>query len=215
MDILGHRGRKKLEYAQNANLHIGIRIEMKEKEIENKLIKNLSKIESGLVLVKRQKRVNTGVIDLFCKDRNGKYVILEIKRKPDANVVGQLAKYNMALIKNGINKKNLRTILIAQEISKSVEETCKFFNFEIKRLYKEKNINKEKGILDKINIPSNEELINFIKGNNFVNLSMIARFFNINGTTASDLINDLSKNKLVVIKKFGGNKLVVLKNKRE
>ena len=42
---------------------------MNEKELENKLEKNLELIETGLSLIKRQKRINKGIIDLFCKDR--------------------------------------------------------------------------------------------------------------------------------------------------
>ena len=180
---------------------------MREKEIEDKLEKNLNKIEPGLKLIERQKRVRTGVIDLFCKDKNGKYVIVEIKRKPDTKVVGQLANYNMALIKNGLNKNQLRTILVVQEFTKSVMETCEYFKFEIKNVYKERITNKKEGS-NKINMPKKEELITFIKRREFVNLSMIARFLNIHNETASDFVKDLEEQNLVEIKEYGGNKLV-------
>ena len=185
---------------------------MKEKEIEDKLEKNLRKIEPGLVLVERQKKVDGGIMDLFCKDKNGKYVIIEIKRKPDTNVVAQLAKYNMALIKNGISKKKLRTILVAPEFSKSVKNACEFFKFEIKNVYKEKNLNKTKRLNGGRSIFDNESLMNFVKRRDFVNLSMIARFFKVKNSTASDIVKDLSDQNLVVIKNIGGNKFVTLKS---
>ena len=176
---------------------------MKEKEIEDKLERNLYKIESGLILVERQKRVDTGIIDLFCKDKNGRYVIVEIKRKPDTNIIAQLAKYNMALIKSGLNKKRLRTILVAPESSDAVKEVCEFFNFEIKNVYKEKTLNKEEKSNNKVRIPNKEELIMFIESrNNLVNLSMIANHFNIKNNTAADIVDDLVKRKLVNIKKL-------------
>jgi len=184
---------------------------MKEKEIEDKLEINLDKLEKGLILIERQKRVNSGIIDLFCKDKNENYVIVEIKRKPHTNVVAQLAKYNMSLIKNGFKKRKLRTILVAQDLSKAVKESCEYFNFEIKNLYKEKIENKKE---EKFGMPSKEELITFIKSKNFVNLSMIARFFNIYNSTALDLVNDLKAQNIVHIKKLGGSKMVVLKKER-
>jgi|SRR3989344_3364496 len=184
---------------------------MKEKELEDKLEKNLNKIEPGLILIQRQKRVDTGIIDLFCKDKNGNYVIVEIKRKPNTNVVAQLAKYNMALIKNGLSKKKLRTILVAQELSRTVTAACEFFNFEIKNVYKERIMNKKEELDDETGMPNEEELIMFIKKRGFVNLSDIARYFDINNATVSDLINDLVKKKKVRIKKIGSNKVVLLK----
>ncbi|MEK6834892.1 MAG: endonuclease NucS domain-containing protein [Nanoarchaeota archaeon] len=186
---------------------------MKEKEIEDKVEKNLRKIESGLKLVERQKRVSTGIIDLFCKDKNGKYVIVEIKRKPDTKVITQLAKYNMALIKDGFRKRRLRTILVAQELSKHVKETCEFFKFEIKNVYKERNLNEKEESDNRFRIPSKEELVTFIKSKKFVNLSMIARFFNIYNNTALDLVNDLKERNLAHIKKFGGSKIIILREK--
>jgi len=58
-------------------------------------------------------------------------------------------------------------------------------------------------------IPSEQELLDYIrKHNNLVNLSMIANFFGVKNTTASDLVADLAKRKLVEISKFGGSKAV-------
>ena len=60
-------------------------------------------------------------------------------------------------------------------------------------------------------IPNEKELVSFIKRREFVNLSMIASYFNIKNMTASDLVNDLVKKKLVEVKKFGGSKLIRVK----
>lgn len=184
---------------------------MREKEFEDKLERNLNKIEPGLSLVERQKRVDTGIIDLFCKDKNGRYVIVETKRKLDTNVIAQLAKYKMALIKRGLTKKRLRTILVAPETSKTVKEVCEFFNFEIKNIYKERTLNKEEKSNNKVGLPNKEELIMFIKSRVLVNLSTIASHFNIKNTTVSDIVNDLVRRKLVEVKKFGGSKIVMVK----
>ena len=60
-------------------------------------------------------------------------------------------------------------------------------------------------------IPSEKELIQFIKQRDLVNFSLIAKFFDIKNTTVSDLIASLEKKKLVTVKKLGGSKIVRLK----
>jgi Mn-dependent DtxR family transcriptional regulator len=60
-------------------------------------------------------------------------------------------------------------------------------------------------------IPSEKELLDFIKKRDLVNFSSIARFYEIQNMTVSDLIKDLEKNKLVIVKKMGGSKIVRIK----
>jgi len=60
-------------------------------------------------------------------------------------------------------------------------------------------------------IPTEDELISFIKRREFVNFSIIARHFEINNATVSDLMDMLIKKKKAVIKKLGGSKIVRLK----
>ncbi|HLC73114.1 MAG TPA: helix-turn-helix domain-containing protein [Candidatus Nanoarchaeia archaeon] len=62
-------------------------------------------------------------------------------------------------------------------------------------------------------IPSENELLEFISKKELVNLSMIAKFFNIKNATASDLVKDLVSKKLVEVKQIGGSKIVVLKKR--
>ena len=60
-------------------------------------------------------------------------------------------------------------------------------------------------------IPTEKELIEFIKARDLVNFSAIARYYEINNATVSDLINALVKKKIVTVTKIGGNKVVRLK----
>ena len=60
-------------------------------------------------------------------------------------------------------------------------------------------------------IPNEKEFLGFIKKRDFVNISMIAREFNIKNVTASDLVNDLEKKNLVKVVKFGGSKIIVVR----
>lgn len=64
-------------------------------------------------------------------------------------------------------------------------------------------------------IPSEQELLDYIKRHDsLVNLSMIANFFGIQNTTASDVVSDLAKKKLVEIRKLGGQKIIRILEKR-
>jgi DNA-binding MarR family transcriptional regulator len=60
-------------------------------------------------------------------------------------------------------------------------------------------------------IPVEKELLEFIKRRDLVNFSTIAKFYNINNATVSDLIDSLIYKKLVIVKKLGGSKIVRLK----
>ena len=60
-------------------------------------------------------------------------------------------------------------------------------------------------------IPTEKELIGFIKKKKFVNFSAIARSYKIHNATVSDLIDLLVYKKLVKVEKMGGSKVVVLK----
>jgi len=60
-------------------------------------------------------------------------------------------------------------------------------------------------------VPKEEELLGFVKARELANYSDIAKHFDINNSTVSDLINDLVKKKKVRIKKIGSNKVVLLK----
>ena len=65
-------------------------------------------------------------------------------------------------------------------------------------------------------IPSEKEILDFIKKReNLVNLSMIANFYNIKNSTASDLVDDLVRKKLVEVKKLGGSKIVRVKKAKK
>jgi len=60
-------------------------------------------------------------------------------------------------------------------------------------------------------IPTEKELIYFIKKRDIVNYSNVAKYYEINNATVSDLIKDLIKKKLVTIKQSGGSKIIRLK----
>ena len=62
-------------------------------------------------------------------------------------------------------------------------------------------------------IPNQKEILDFIRHHDIINFSMIARHFDIQNMTVSDLIKDLEKKKLVIVKQLGGSKVVRIKEK--
>ena len=60
-------------------------------------------------------------------------------------------------------------------------------------------------------IPTEAELINYLKKKKYPIFSDIARHFEINNATVSDLANMLVKKKKAKIEKVGGSKMVVLR----
>ena len=107
---------------------------MQEHKLENFIEQYPEIIEEDLQIIERQKRIGngTGIIDLLCKDRTGKYVVIEIKIDPDYAAVAQLAKYKVSLEKEGIPKEKIRAILVARYIDTEVQELCNYFKIEAK-----------------------------------------------------------------------------------
>jgi len=69
-------------------------VQLAEINLEEFVINQLDEIESGLRLEKRQLHTDAGRLDLLCKDRDGQYVVVELKRSQgNDQVVGQILRY--------------------------------------------------------------------------------------------------------------------------
>lgn len=62
-------------------------------------------------------------------------------------------------------------------------------------------------------IPTEKELLEYVKKKDLANFSMIAKRFDIKNATVSDIIAPIEKKKLVEVIKLGGSKIVRLKKK--
>ncbi len=107
---------------------------MQEHELENFLEEYPEIIEEGLQIIERQKNIGTGIIDLLCMDANKRYVIIEIKVDPSPQAVAQVAKYVLALQRQGIPRENIRGILVTRYIDQETQDLCTYFNIEAKGL---------------------------------------------------------------------------------
>ncbi len=72
-------------------------------------------IVPGLRLVRREWPTSIGPVDLMCRDDNGHYVAVEIKRRGEIDGVEQLARY-LEVLRPDTVLTNLRGIFVAQVI---------------------------------------------------------------------------------------------------
>ena len=89
--------------------------------------------EEGFKPISWEKKVEPGFVDIYGEDKNGKLVIIEVKRRTATkeNVL-QLAKY-IEPIKSKINRE-LRAVLVAPGLGKDVQRVLVTMGLEFKEL---------------------------------------------------------------------------------
>lgn len=68
-----------------------------EEELEKYIYRHLNLIEEGLKPIQRQLIIEEGRIDILAKDKDGKYVILELKIADDKQLIWQVMYYPYAI----------------------------------------------------------------------------------------------------------------------
>jgi len=133
--ILKEEIERKKEAREKELSAIGDLVPSKERLLEDLLEKNLEHIEAGLKLFYdkgcnpgRQYRTDIGIIDLLCIDKDGKFVVLELKKEKGSDkTIGQITKYmgwvKANLVKNeeGQSDECLAAIRAASEV---IGEKC-------------------------------------------------------------------------------------------
>lgn len=92
---------------------------IQEQTLEDILAYNMGYIEEGMTLLHRQFSTEVGRIDLFARDKDGHYTIIELKKgKTDDDVFGQLSRYMGWCRKTKSCSSNVRVrgIIIARKI---------------------------------------------------------------------------------------------------
>ncbi|MFM1751105.1 MAG: endonuclease NucS [Actinomycetota bacterium] len=72
-------------------------------------------IEAGLTLVRREWPTPIGPVDLMCRDGEGNYVAIEVKRRGEIDGVEQLARY-LEVLRADTSLNGLRGVFVAQVI---------------------------------------------------------------------------------------------------
>lgn len=91
-------------------------------------------VEKELKIIERERETPAGFIDVFARDKEDNYVVIEVKRNPDYNTVIQLQRY-VDEIEDEF-KGNIRGILLAPKMTDKVldyleERGLEFVNVEM------------------------------------------------------------------------------------
>ena len=104
-----------------------------EKEMHQAILMKPSLLEEGFKPISYEKKVEPGFVDVYGVDRNGKLVVVEVKRKTAGKeAVLQLAKYIDA-VKVKANRE-LRGVLVAPSLGKDVQRLLVTLGLEFKAL---------------------------------------------------------------------------------
>ena len=120
----------KMIFADTLNDNAKLVIIGLESDFVNEIVKNPEIIEEGLRVSKREKHVKSGMIDLFCYDKDHTPVIIEAKRSlASISAVQQLRMY-VSDVKKDIDKANVRGILCAPKIPDMVKKLLSDYGLE-------------------------------------------------------------------------------------
>ena len=104
-----------------------------EKDMHQAILIKPSLIEEGFKPISYEKKIEPGFVDVYGVDKNGKLVIIEVKRRiAGKDAVLQLAKYIEAL--KGKTERELRGVLIAPNLGKDVQRLLVTLGLEFKAL---------------------------------------------------------------------------------
>ena len=106
--------------------------EVLESEVEASIISNPEVLEEGLELIGNQYSTSVGNIDILYRDKNGNFVVVELKKgKGSYEVVGQIQKYLTWVSENLAEDKQVRGIIVVREYDKELEYAVKGSSFSI------------------------------------------------------------------------------------
>ncbi len=104
-----------------------------EKEMHRAILRKPSLLEEGFTPISYEKKVEPGFVDVYGVDKNGRLVVVEVKRKTAGKeAVLQLAKYIDA-IKSKADRE-LRGVLVAPSLGKDVQRMLVTLGLEFKAL---------------------------------------------------------------------------------
>lgn len=104
-----------------------------EEDMQKAVLLMPSLVEDGLKPISYEKKVEPGFVDVYCEDKAGKFVVIEIKRKTASKDAAlQLARYVEAV--RGIVNKEVRGVLAAPSLAKGVQRLLATLGLEFKAL---------------------------------------------------------------------------------
>jgi len=130
-----------------------LKIRGHEVDIHESIEEEPELVEEDLKVVEREKETPAGFIDVFARDSEDDWVVIEVKRNPDYNTVLQLQRYVEEIEKEYSG--NIRGILVAPKMTDKVldylkERDLEFVNVDMKDVISsyEAIDNSQKGLSD-------------------------------------------------------------------
>lgn len=112
---------------------VDLRLSGSEKDLNDLLMQDLSIVEPGLKPIDQQKVFRTGIADIIAEDKEGRLVVIELKRREaDYASVTQLHRYMHRAEK--IRGAKARGILLAPSIRKNAKELLGSLGLEYAKL---------------------------------------------------------------------------------
>lgn len=104
-----------------------------ERDMHRAILRKPSLLEEGFTPISYEKKVEPGFVDVYGVDKNGKLVVVEVKRKTAGKeAVLQLSKYIDAI--KSKTDRELRGVLVAPSIGKDVQRLLATLGLEFKAL---------------------------------------------------------------------------------
>ena len=104
-----------------------------EEDMQKAILTEPSLLEEGFKPISYEKKVKPGFMDIYGVDKDGRFVVIEIKRKTASKeAVLQLARYVDA-VKSKVNR-DVRGILVAPDIAKGVQRLLATLGLDFKAL---------------------------------------------------------------------------------
>ena len=104
-----------------------------EQDMQRAILLKPSLLEDGFKPITYEKKVEPGFVDIYGVDKNGRFVVVEIKRKPAGReAVLQLAKY-VDSVRSMVNRE-VRGVLVAPNMAKGVQRLLVTLGLDFKAL---------------------------------------------------------------------------------
>ena len=104
-----------------------------EEDMQKAILLKPELVEQGFRPITYEKKVELGFVDVYGEDRNGKFVVVEIKRK----IAGKEAAFQLGRYVDAVRtraNREIRGVLIAPDIAKGVQKTLVTLGLEYKHL---------------------------------------------------------------------------------
>ena len=104
-----------------------------EEDMQKAILMEPSMVEDGFKPISYEKKVEPGFVDVYGVDKNGKFVVVEIKRKTASKDAAlQLVKYVEAI--RGLTNREVRGVLAAPNLAKGVQRLLETLGLDFKAL---------------------------------------------------------------------------------